>query len=183
MIMKKQNNNEKGIAPIIVAVIVGLVLIFGGAVYFALFKESPEITKKDQLATQEEKKTESEKSVEGISVDMPSFDLSASPLPDLDSSAFNVSSSDLPGGNVFSDISVNTDFSPNVDTSIKTPEIQLNITAPVVQQPPSGQQPTPSGSQQPQVDCSQFSAAPYCSYVGAPGSQSYDACKQCFPNK
>lgn len=34
-----------------------------------------------------------------------------------------------------------------------------------------------------QVDCSLFAAAPTCDYVGAPGSQNYNLCKQCFPNR
>ncbi|MBI2056565.1 MAG: hypothetical protein HYT37_04305 [Candidatus Sungbacteria bacterium] len=44
----------------------------------------------------------------------------------------------------------------------------------------------PSAQQQ-QFDytqyCPQFEAAPSCGYVGAPDSQNYDLCKQCFPNK
>ena len=31
--------------------------------------------------------------------------------------------------------------------------------------------------------CPQFAAAPSCSYVGEPGSQNYNYCKQCFPDK
>ena len=31
--------------------------------------------------------------------------------------------------------------------------------------------------------CSEFESTPSCSYVGAPGSESYDLCKQCFPDK
>lgn len=34
-----------------------------------------------------------------------------------------------------------------------------------------------------QIDCKLFEVAPSCSYVGAPGSQNYDYCKICFPNK
>lgn len=34
-----------------------------------------------------------------------------------------------------------------------------------------------------QVDCSLFEAAPTCEYAGSPGSQNYNLCKQCFPNK
>ncbi len=31
--------------------------------------------------------------------------------------------------------------------------------------------------------CPQFESAPSCSYAGAPGSQNYNLCKQCFPDK
>lgn len=34
-----------------------------------------------------------------------------------------------------------------------------------------------------QVDCSLFAAAPKCEYAGTPGSQNYNLCKQCFPDK
>ncbi|MBI2640504.1 MAG: hypothetical protein HYW91_01300 [Candidatus Sungbacteria bacterium] len=34
-----------------------------------------------------------------------------------------------------------------------------------------------------QVDCSLFAAAPTCDYAGAPGSQNYNYCKQCYPDK
>ena len=49
----------------------------------------------------------------------------------------------------------------------------------------SPQQPSeqPSRGQQPQIDCSVFTSAPKCSDVGAEGSQGYNLCKQCFPDK
>lgn len=31
--------------------------------------------------------------------------------------------------------------------------------------------------------CPQFESTPSCSYIGTPGSQDYDLCKKCFPNK
>ncbi|KKS37056.1 MAG: hypothetical protein A3G49_00715 [Candidatus Sungbacteria bacterium RIFCSPLOWO2_12_FULL_41_11] len=34
-----------------------------------------------------------------------------------------------------------------------------------------------------QVDCKLFEIAPSCSYLGSPGTQAYDLCKNCFPNK
>ena len=34
-----------------------------------------------------------------------------------------------------------------------------------------------------QVNCALFEAAPTCSYLGTPGTQNYDLCKVCFPNK
>lgn len=47
---------------------------------------------------------------------------------------------------------------------------------------PEGQQ-YPQEGQIPQEYCSKFASAPSCSYVGEPGSQNYNYCKQCFPNK
>jgi len=45
--------------------------------------------------------------------------------------------------------------------------------------------PVPSTQQIPEfkVDCSLFSAAPSCSFVGSPDSQAYQLCKQCFPDR
>lgn len=57
------------------------------------------------------------------------------------------------------------------------------------QPPPSGESGTPppqpsSGSGQiPQEYCSSFAQVPSCSYVGPEGSQNYNYCKQCFPDK
>lgn len=36
---------------------------------------------------------------------------------------------------------------------------------------------------QPQFDCSSFGAVPKCSYVGPEGSQNYNYCKQCYPER
>ena len=38
-------------------------------------------------------------------------------------------------------------------------------------------------SSTPQVDCSLFNSVPACSYVGEPGSQNYNYCKQCYPDR
>ncbi len=48
----------------------------------------------------------------------------------------------------------------------------------------SAQSPTPSPSSQATPDyCSSFISVPSCSYVGAPDSQNYKYCKECYPNK
>lgn len=49
-------------------------------------------------------------------------------------------------------------------------------------QTPGGQQ-YPQEGQIPQEYCSKFASTPSCSYVGEPGSQNYNYCKQCFPDK
>lgn len=48
----------------------------------------------------------------------------------------------------------------------------------------STQSSTPSPSSQTTPDyCSSFDSVPSCSYVGAPDSQNYKYCKECYPNK
>ncbi len=47
----------------------------------------------------------------------------------------------------------------------------------------SGDQQYPQGGQIPQDQCSSFASVPSCSYVGEPGSQNYNYCKQCYPDK
>lgn len=54
---------------------------------------------------------------------------------------------------------------------------------PQMPQAPEGQQQYPQEGQIPQDQCSSFASAPSCSYVGEPGSQNYNYCKQCYPNK
>ncbi|TSD07693.1 MAG: hypothetical protein Greene07144_826 [Parcubacteria group bacterium Greene0714_4] len=41
----------------------------------------------------------------------------------------------------------------------------------------------PSSGQIPQEYCSSFASVPSCSYVGAPDSQNYKYCKQCYPER
>jgi hypothetical protein len=53
-------------------------------------------------------------------------------------------------------------------------------------QPPAEQlpqQPSPPSDQIPQEYCSSFESVPSCSFVGAPDSDSYKYCKQCFPER
>lgn len=54
---------------------------------------------------------------------------------------------------------------------------------PQMPQAPEGQQQYPQEGQIPQDQCSSFASVPSCSYVGEPGSQNYNYCKQCFPDK
>jgi len=188
---KKHMSYQKGIAPFVLIIIVVALLIVGGTVYFAVLKKSPAEQDAAQKTETEQKKAEAEKAVDDVSVEVPSLDLSGSPMPNLELSALNVSAPDAGMGNVFSSgVFVDSNFSAAADTTIAAPELKLDI--PTMTQPeiPSGgTQPSPapseqpSGGTQPSVDCSQFSAVPSCSYVGGAGSPGYTACKQCFPNK
>ena len=158
-IFKSKNGSVGLIAIIIVAA-----LIIGGGTYLLIKKPSGQ------------KVAETEKTIEDIGVSIPKLDFSLSPLPDLNVSALNIAAPQLPVSNVFSAPSVNSDFSYKPDVNISVPLPQIDIQIPSI---PTG---VPSGGQ-PQIDCSQFASVPSCSLVGAAGSQAYEACKQCFPNK
>lgn len=175
-------NNKKVLTGIIIAT----VLIAGGGIYFFMKGSS----------TQNEQKTAgADKAIEDIAISMPDLDFSGSPLPDLNVSSLNVAAPQIPTNNIFSAPSVNTDFSykPDLNISVPVPSIDFQIPSgpanipsapagmPAEQQAASGTQPQQGG--QPQIDCSVFISVPSCSYTGAPGSSSYEACKQCYPNK
>ena len=51
--------------------------------------------------------------------------------------------------------------------------------------PPAGATPTPSavGPQGTRIDCSLFAAAPRCEFAAPVGSDNYNYCKQCFPER
>lgn len=49
--------------------------------------------------------------------------------------------------------------------------------------PPAPAQSLPPSGQIPQEYCAPFATVPKCDYVGAPDSQNYKYCKQCFPDK
>lgn len=98
---------------------------------------------------------------------------------------------------------------PNPAMQAKFQSCQPKVQGGGGQQPPQGSQPPSGGDQsqvprgyssweefckaqpgdsrctayKPQIDCSIFSPVPSCSYVGAPDSQNYNLCKQCFPEK
>ena len=58
----------------------------------------------------------------------------------------------------------------------------LPFPSPPATQPQNQQIPPPSAQILPEY-CSHFTAVPSCSYVGPAGSQNYNYCKQCFPDK
>jgi hypothetical protein len=162
--------SKNGLAGLI-AIIIAVALIIGGGAYLLIKKFSGQ-----KVAEIEKTIEDIGASIEDIGASIPKLDFSLSPLPDLNVSALNVAAPQLPVSNVFSAPSVNSDFSYKPDVNISVPSPQIDIQIPSI---PTG---VPSGGQ-PQIDCSQFASVPSCSFVGAAGSQAYEACKQCFPNK
>jgi hypothetical protein len=182
--------DNRGIAPlIIVAIIAAALIIVGGGIYL-IFINSP-----TQKAIRGASKAQN--AIDKIGSAIPDLNFSQSPLPDLNSSSLNVTAASLVGGNIFTAPSVNTDFSydassiniavPSVDASdINFSNIPTGI--PSGAQGSSQQQSTGGSATGQQggastTDCSQFASVPSCSYVGAAGSQGYELCKQCYPNK
>jgi hypothetical protein len=192
--LKLMNKNilkdNRGIAPLIIVAVVAIIAVLaGGGIYLAA-KKSPEQKKAQGLSN-------AQNSIDQVGVSILDLNFSQSPLPDLKISALNVSAPNLnSGGNIFTAPSVNANFSYDASSiNISTPSVSsYNIKMPTMptvpvqnQQPPASQQPPadPTGGQQgpSSADCAQFAAPPSCSYVGAPGSQGYELCKQCYPNK
>ena len=179
---------NRGIAPLIIVIIVAVAaVLIGGGIYLATMR-SPEQKKSQALI-------KAGNAVDEIGVSIPNLDFSQSPLPDLNISSLNMADLKLTvGSNVFKAPSVNTDFSYNASINIATPSADsYNINLPSIPSgAPAGQQippniPSSTGSgpqsgQQggaPSVDCSQFASVPSCSMTG-PGEA---MCKQCYPNK
>ena len=138
--------------------------------------------------------TAGEQAVDSVSIEAPKVDISLSPLPNLEISSLNLTVPDMPSANkLVPNISLNTDFSagiPSVDlqtptVDFKMPDIGslLKQSAPQIPTNIPTKENAGSPSSAPQIDCGQFSSVPSCSFVGAPGSQGYEACKNCFPNK
>jgi len=166
---------------VLIAIIVAVVLVIAGGLYFFL-KKSPA-----------QKTAEVENVVGDIGASIPSLDFSVSFLPDLNVSSLNVGMAQSNVGNIFSAPSVNTDFSFQSNLDIKTPSISASdfnfqmpsipTNIPAGNQPatnPAAGTPTPSaGAGQPSVDCSVFASVPSCSMTGSGEAM----CKSCFPNK
>lgn len=201
----EKNNSMRG-AIGVVALIIVILLIIGVGVYMYMSKTpAQKIGETGQTGTEAGTAAgDTGTTVSGIEVSVPDLVFSSSPLSDLKVSALNVSVAQIPTNNIFSAPEVNTDFSYKTDLNIPMPNPVINFQMPAIPAniPGNGNAPVvtplvvipsappvitptpgPTGTAQPQVDCSQFSAVPACSYVGAPGSQGYESCKQCYPNK
>ena len=133
-------------------IIVVVVLIVGGGIYFLTKSGSIDGGSKGV-----------EKSLEELKVETPEIDISLSPLPKLNVSSLNLSSPSLPGGNIFSGFSVNTNFSYQGDTNISSPAI-----------PQLQQQPTVNAA-----SCAAFSAIPSSQYCSMAGSSGQTLCQHC----
>ena len=146
----------------LVIVILIVALVIGGVVYFLMNKKS------------------GTEVLENVSIVAPSLDLSLSPLPKLEISAFNISGSGLPSGGMFSNISVNSDFSYTGNTDLAVPTIQIDASSlvPDVETPVSetpAQNPSQGSNTINASTCAQFTGVPSCSMTGSGQS----ICEQC----
>jgi len=197
-----ENNKKIGStrgAAALLAIVAVVLLIIGAGAYFLTQKTPAE---KNNGIAKNAGGVESPggaENVPDIGVSVPKLDFSSSPLSDLNVSSLNVAVKQVSTGNIFSAPSINTDFSykPVLNISMPNPTIDFQMPAIPANIPAGGSIPSvtpssapavapssaPSVTGQPQIDCSAFSTVPSCSYTGAPGSEGYEACKQCYPNK
>lgn len=194
----KKNNLKKGIAPLLILLIITLLTGGGSAIYLKI-KDKP-------LSLNSVKENifgfQGNDTLESIKIENIDFEFSSSPLPKLETTALNI---EIPKINNPKIGSVNTnldfDFSlnkndieipmPNIGNlmpSIVIPampniEIPKGVNIPASQTPTTQPEQSPAGAPagKPNVDCSMFISVPSCSYV--PAGQAQDTCKQCFPNK
>jgi len=181
--MKKLNfQDQKGFAliQIVIAVVLAVVIIVGGFFAFKTFE-----TKRGEAP--EKEGVVGEQEIENISV--PSFDFSLSPIKEIQLSTFNLGQAS--SGLAFTNLSLDTKIGYTGNTNLNTPTVTLtaptnfNITTPTASATNTNTNVNTNTNTNagPAVDCSQFSSVPSCSYVGAAGSEGYEACKQCYPNK
>lgn len=190
----------RGIAPLIIMIIVAAVLAIAGGGYIIATKTGVGqklASKIEQAKSGAEKKAGGEAAgqsagsaatgVDSIQVAAPTFDFSFSPVPSLDASAFNVGSPSVgSAAGAFSGLNFKTDLSVDTKLDVALPEINADelkpktLAQPVVQppevQPPSGGQ---NGTVS-QANCAQFAGMPsaqYCSQVGDANGRTL--CEQC----
>jgi len=170
-------NPKTGAAkPLIIgAVAVGLIVVVLAAWLLAtkVFRIGQEGGPANQASTVEQE-------LDGLKVSAPSLDFSVSPLGESGVAPFDLG--EEVSGDLYSDVSVKTDFSAG-SVSLSQPSVSLtaptdfNVQAPST--PPSGGG-QGSGGSAPSVDaasCAQFSGVPSCSYVSDPNGQAL--CSQC----
>jgi len=170
--------NQKNI--IIVAIVV---LALAGGGYYLWSK----------LPTQQAAKNK--EAVDNVKVEDLKMKINLSPMPELSLSSFALVVPQLAGLNIFSGVSINSDFSYQGETKLSAPSYDLSVSVPAGGAPasaPSGGNSAPAatptgapaqtGAPAGQAtDCAQFTSVPSCSMVG--GGQAEILCKQCFPNK
>ena len=128
-----------------------------------------------------------DKSLDGLNVKIPSFDLGSSPIPNLKIAPMNLALPQLPGKGMMKNFTVDTNVGytgggvnipmPNIDVSGMIPKMPTGI--------PSGTPniptiPTTPPATAPSIDassCAQFSGVPSCSYI--PDSSGQTMCTQC----
>lgn len=180
-----RNKNGFSVVQILVAVILAVGILVGG---FILIKS---FNKTKGIATETGTKGSGGDLTDSLSAPAPAFDFSVSPIEAVNLSTFNVSPT--LGSNSFSNIKSDTNISYTGNTNLNTPTVTLtaptnyNIQTPTVPEIPANVNTNTGANTNTNtggnVDCSQFSSVPSCSYVGAAGSAGYEACKQCYPNK
>lgn len=160
-----------------IIIILAIVLVIGGLLYFLLGKKITGIG------------GGAEKALDELSIEALAIDMSLSPLPKLNISSFNLSSPQLPSSNIFSGFSINTNFSYTGDLNISAPSVQLNAPTipsniPSSQQPPSSQSTQPPAQEPSQgsvnsANCSAFASIPSSQYCSMAGSSGQTLCEQC----
>ena len=186
--MKKNHfKNQTGSLNIIIIAVVAIAFLAAlGGGYYLMTKNK----KAAKLAG--ETGEQAPQAVQDVIVDAPTLDFKLSPMPSLYVSSVILAAPAMPGGRMFPNLSVNSNFSYTGDTSIATPSITFDVPVPEeIKNPPIAPPPTiptapvtpPSGSAGQSTDCAQFASVPSCSMVGAPGTPGYDACKICYPSK
>ncbi len=198
--MKKLRTN-RGIAPLIILLVIAVLAIGGGAVYLKSQDKpiSVESARENILGIQKDE------TLDSLEIDTEGFNFSLSSLPAIEITALNleIPKMEVPkiGGfntklNVISPtidknkINISMPSLANITPTISIPSNPTNIPTeapanlPPIDVPTShtdGQGSIPSSGGAPQIDCSQFQMVPSCSYV--PAGQAQDACKKCFPSK
>ena len=170
----RKTTDQRGLAPVIIAVIAAAILVIGGLAYVLISRWGPGAP--EEAATEEG----GIESVADLELDLPVIDFSASDLPSLELATLDLELPDLTaGGAVFPGFAVNSDFSAASDLGVALPVIADSDLVPENLPPP----PPPGDGQGDvnQANCAQFSAMPsaqYCSAVGDPSGRALcEACK------
>jgi hypothetical protein len=180
--------NQRGIASLIIALIVAGTALLGGGVYYGAVKSNE---KKPSSITQKIVEKNSEQKINEISVSIPSLDLSKTSVI----SAISIPHLSIPETANFSLGSTKLDTT----LSINTPKIELsapnltvdasafqnkasaspaNSSSSITPESPNSIE-IPTRNEQPETNCALFEAIPSCEMAG----QGTVMCKKCFPNK
>ena len=197
--MKIQTN--KGIAPIIIILIIAALAGGGTAVYLKAKGKPISINslKENVLGSKS-----IETSLDEIKIENTDINISLSPMPKLEVSPLNIAvpqiqtpklgSISVPKIDIANTLKAddmniampNLDsFSPSISIpSVPKIEVPNNIPTPSIipsEIPTTQIAPETGQNNAPAIDCGMFASVPSCSYV--PAGQAQDACKKCFPNK
>ncbi len=129
-------------------------------------------------------KSSIDKSLDGLNVRIPTFDLNASPIPNLKIAPLHLAMPQLPGKGMMKNFTVNTNVG-YTGGGVHIPMPKIDVDSMMPKNIPSTPTPTPTntppaGQSAPSVDaasCAQFSGVPSCSYV--PDANGQKMCTQC----